>query len=497
MKRSLVTIVALAAFAAGPAPASGGGGLAALQAPEEEPVAVAARQLTLGQVFSSPIYEIGASGLVVEPSPVVGGISEVRLSFAYHNVGPLPVVNWTPGVETPGFPALVLRDGNGETHDIDLGHPGRAAVVGSTVDEILPGSAVRWTLGFQVPTAAATGMSLVALEGGTPVAEWALTDTTARITFSAPDLPVVALDQPLDWLPGLEVTPRATGSLVCGDPAIESVAHVFAVTFDVRNTTSGEVRWPGYVYRDAAPSAQWADGSGATMSLETYWGDRETLPRVSGHAVLMPALTAATRALVFAAPRDGRFTDVRRTPSGIRLPTAGGDVWLDLSGVSPSIGIDPAMCDLGGVGAPIPFAFGPGSKYQVGGESFITSRAERDDAARSLITAALAAATRHFDANSQSVAGLDEEAFDAVAPSIAMVEIRAGVDQPSGAVGEVYFDIDPQRRRFVVLATRSASGTWFCSAGDLFAVPLLTTGGTLTEAGLGCYPEAFTRTTDS
>ncbi len=497
MKRSLVTIVALAALAVGPVPADDDAGLAALQAPEDEPVVVAARQLTLGQVFSSPFYEIGASGLVVEPSPVVGGISEVRLSFAYHNMSPLPVVNWTPGIETPGFPELVLRDGNGDTHAIDLGHPGRAALAGSTVDEILPGSAARWTLGFQVPTAAAAGMSLVALDGGVPLAEWALTDSTARITFSPPDLPVVALDQPLEWLPGLEVTPRATGSLVCGDPAIESVAHVFAVTFDVRNTTSSEVRWPGYVHRDPAPIAQWADGSGATMSLETFWGDRETLPRVSGHAVLMPALTSATRALVFAAPRDGRFTDVRRTPSGVRIPTAAGEMWLDLSAVTPSIGIDPAMCDLGGAGAPIPFAFAPGSKYQVGGESFIASRAERDEAARSLLTTALAGATRHFDANAQSIAGLDEDAFDAVVPSVAMVEIRPGIDQPSGAVGEVYFDIDPTRRRFVFLATRSASGTWFCSAGDLFAVPVLTTGGTLTEAGLGCYPEAFTPATGS
>ena len=106
----------------------------------------------------------------------------------------------------------------------------------------------------------------------------------------------------------------------------------------------------------------------AEMSMETFVGDAETLPRISTSAVRLPAFTESQRALVFAVPRDGRFTDTSSLPSAIMLRTGHGDVSLRLVEASATLPMSPGFCDLGFFGAPLPYAFGPGAKFTVGGE---------------------------------------------------------------------------------------------------------------------------------
>ncbi len=175
----------------------------------------------------------------------------------------------------------------------------------------------------------------------------------------------------------------------------------------------------------------------------------------------------------------------------MRLPTAGGDVWLDLADVEPTIGLDPAICDLGSAGAPVPFAYGPGQKFQVGGEVQPSTGAERDAAALQLITTAIAAVGLFYDANGETLASFDEDDFLAVAPTLEIIDIRAGVSRPLGVPGIIYFDTDRRRPAFLFVATRSASGTWFCAGGDLFTVPATATGARLADVGPTCYPSAY------
>jgi hypothetical protein len=474
-------------------PARGGSGGAVLRVADEVAASVlAAVDLREGEVFEGGFYELSADGLVVEASPDVAGVSEVRVGLAFRNTTDIAIPSWTPAINAVGFPAVVLRDARGTTYAPDVTHPGRALVAGSDVTGIEPGMSVRWTVGFQLPTERVDDLTIVAIDGGVATAQWTFDDEVDTfVALDTPRLPVVSLGDTIDYEPGVAVTPRGIGAMVCGDPEIEPIAHLFTVAFDVRNDTLDQVRWPADIYAGPAPVVQWRDGASAEMSLETFWGDAETLPRVSGHAVLLPPVASASRALVFSAPRDGRFADIDALPEGIRLPTAGGDVWLELSGIDPTIGIDPAMCDLGGFGAPVPFAYGPGQKFQVAGEEQPLPRADQDAAAEALITRARSAVSIYFDANNQTLRSFDEDAFLAVAPTLDIIEVNAGVSRPLGAVDEIYFDIDSSRPAFVFIATRSESGTWFCSGGDVFRIPATASGPSLAEIGPTCFPSAF------
>ena len=85
----------------------------------------------------------------------------------------------------------------------------------------------------------------------------------------------------------------------------------------------------------------------------------------------------------------------------------------------------------------------------------------------------------------------DEDAFLAVAPTLTIIEINAGVSQPLGLKGELFFDTDDDRDNFIFLATRSSTGVWFCTGADLFQLPAQGAGTTFNEIGNSCYPTAF------
>ena len=401
------------------------------------------------------------AGFVVV-SPTEPWLTEVRIPTIIENV---TTETLPADLAALGGLAFVLRDAAGNVHGLDSAHPQRGMLPNHSLRFLDPAMAARWTLGFRVPTATAGTLLLELHRGAEVVASWSV-DALSRVA-SAPNASsaadrVVTIEEPFDWAPEVEATAVEVGSRVCGDPTIETVTQVFTVSFRVDNRSVAEVRWPGFVHRDGASMAQWADGTAADMSIETYVGDEETLPRVSTSAVRIPAMTETTRAMVFAVPRDGRFTDTTTLPVGVLLHTGIDKTWLDLSSVESTLPLSPVFCDLGFFGGPIPFGYSPGAKFAVGGEGAPVDVAAFDAAAQMMVTEALAGAALHYDVHGQSFAGVSGEDLVAQAPRLSFVGQDIAADS-AGAPGVIYFATRPDDDQYIYVATRSASGRWFCA----------------------------------
>jgi len=422
-------------------------------------------------------------------SPSQPWITELRVPVILENTSPLAA---PADLSALGGLMFSVRDTAGNIHGLDTARPERGAQPNHSLRTLEPGMSARWTLGFQVPTTMASGLILELHFGPEVVASWPIDDlprlatagTAAAGTGSA-----VTLGQEFEWAPDVAATAVELGALVCGDPAIETVTQIVAVAFEVENTTATEVRWPGYVHRDGASMAQWADGTAADMSMETYVGDAETLPRVSTSAVRIPVAVRAQRAMVFAAPRDGRFTNTATLPDGVWLRTGNGDVWLDLSGAKASLPMSPAFCDLGFFGAPVPFSYTPAGKFQVGGEPPAADIAVLDITAQQLITEALAGAALYYDSHGQSFQNVTGDELVARAPRLTFVGHDVG-DELNGDIGSVYFATRADDDKFLYIITRSASGRWFCSGINPHRSAVSGDGMDLSEVSAMCYPDA-------
>ncbi len=434
--------------------------------------------------IAAPVTPLAALTMV---SPEKPWITELRLPVILQNPGPFA----TPAdLSALGGLRFSVRDTAGNLHGLDTAHPQRGAQPNHSLRTIEPEMAARWILGFQVPTPMATGLTLELHFGPQVVESWPVDGLPRSITAAAASHgaePVVTLGQEFDWAADVTVTPREVGSLVCGDPAIETVTQIVAVAFEVSNAGPTEVRWPGYVHRDGASMAQWADGTAADMSMETYVGDAEMFPRVSTSAVRLPATVTTQRAMVFAAPRDGRFTDTATLPAGVSLRTGNGTVWLDLSGARATLPMSPAFCDLGFLGAPIPFSFSPAAKFAVGGEGPVADVAASNTAAQSVITEALAGAALYYDSHGQSFAGLTGDDLVARAPRLSFVGHEVG-DVLAGNPGSVYFATRADDDKFLYVVTRSLSGRWFCAGITPHRAAIAGDGMDLATVAPLCYP---------
>lgn len=425
---------------------------------------------------------------IVAGSTAQPWVTEVRIPVVIENVTdrPLPAT-----LEALGSLAFAMVDAAGDRHRLDNAHPQRAALPNHSVRYLEPGMAARWTIGFRVPTSSATGLILELVDGASVVASWAIDDLGGPVPVADASRMAnltVGLGAAFEWQPGVTVAAAGVGSLLCGDPEIEVVTQVVAVTFEVGNSSGAEVRWPGVLHGDEASVAQWADGTAADVSMETYVGGEESLPRVSTFAVRIPAGTATTRALVFAAPRDGRFADPSTLPSGVMLAAGSGRVWLSLTGAEASVPISPMFCDLGFFGGPVPFGYSPGAKFDVGGsEPAPPDYLRADAAARSAITEALAGAALFYDRNDQTFAGVTGRDLNAQAPRLSFVSHEVGTFA-AGTVATIYFALRPGDDQFLYVATRSASGRWFCGGVTPHKSVTASDGYDLTEISTVCFP---------
>lgn len=434
-----------------------------------------------------PIPAITPLAGIVAPSPTTPWLSEVRV--------PVVITNVTAKALPADLSALgdfrfTIQDALGDRHDLDGARPRRGVLPNHSLSYLDPAMAARWTLGFQVPTAAAANLILEVRRGGVVVQSWPLADLDSpppAVNAAAMADATVALGDDFEWSPGVTAVARGVGSLLCGDPTIEAVTQVVAVTFDITNSTAAEVRWPGYVHRDGSSVAQWADGTAADMNVETYVGGEESLPRISTFAVRIPAMTTTTRAMVFAAPRDGRFTDPNSLPVGVMLLNPPAHTWLALAGASAEVSLSPVFCDLGFFGGPIPFGYTPGAKFEVGGETAPVDSSATDAAARSMITEALAGAALFYDANNQSFAGVAGDDLVARAPRISF-ESHDAANTPPGQPGVVYFAMRANDNQFLYVVTRSTSGRWFCAGVTPHEAVMASDSDDLAEITGVCFP---------
>lgn len=441
-----------------------------------------------GTAAANPVTPLAGLATV---SPSQPWITELRIPMILENTSPLPA---PADLSALGGLVFSVRDTAGNIHGLDTARPSRGAQPIHSLDTLEPRMTARWTLGFQVPTTMATGLILELHFGPEVVASWPVDDlprsnAAANAVLDAES--AVTLGQGFSWAPDVAVKALEVGSLVCGDPAIETVTQVVAVAFEVANTSPTEVRWPGYVHRDGASMAQWADGTAADMSMETYVGDAETLPRVSTSAVRIPSTVTSARAMVFAAPRDGRFTNPTTLPAGIALRTDNGPVWLDLSGAEASLSMSPAFCDLGFFGAPLPYSYSPNGKFQVGGEAPVANAEALDRAAEGVITEALAGAALHYDSHGQSFRDLSGADLAALVPGLIFVDHEVG-DDLAGEPDNVYFASPPDDDQFLYLVTRSQSGRWFCAGITPHTSVLSGDGLDLSKVTPRCYPDVET-----
>ncbi len=434
---------------------------------------------------AAPVTPLAGFAMV---SPEMPWITELRIPVVLENTSPVSV---PADLSALGLLSFSVRDKSGNLYGMDRARPQRGAQPNHALSAIEPDMTARWVLGFQVPTARATDLALDLHFGPEVVATWRVDElprSIAAATASHDSGNAVTLGEGFDWAPDVSAKALEVGSLVCGDPTIETVTQIVTVAFEVTNDGSAEMRWPGYVHRDGASVAQWADGTAAEMSMETYVGEAETLPRVSTSAVRIPATVASERAMVFAAPRDGRFTNTATLPTGVFLRTGNGEVWLNLSGAKATLTMSPAFCDIGFFGAPIPYSFSPGNKFEVGGETPTSDGATLDIAAQKVITEALAGAALHYDSHGQSFLNLTGDDLVERAPRLTFIGHDVG-DELSGEPGTVYFASKADDDKFLYVVTRSASGRWFCAGITPHQLAVAGDGMDLSKVADMCYPQ--------
>ena len=445
--------------------------------------------LQLGEAHSGPGYELIAQASFSEVVPNRPGYSQILVGVILRNTSTVDYVYNDLGFPNlPGRPELVVRAGNG-VYPIDLLDPVIGSRPGSDLTVVNPGVTVRWTYGYQVPTSALGDPQLELVSDEGLLAVWDLTAPPVSVGFAPVEADLVEIGDEIAWDEKVRVSATSYGSLVCGDPTIEPVAHIIAVVLAVTNTNETDYFWPGVLNPQTPAIAQWSDGSAGRYVLDTYVGDRELLNKPDAATTVFPPSTTLERAFLMAAPRDGRFVDIERTPLGIWLyPPNEAVHFLVLSEVAPSVGIDPAYCDLGFVGGPIPYAFGPSPRFVFAGEGPFPNRVEQDTQAQLLLSNALAAAGQYFDANGFTFAGVTSADLSLYGPNINWQATDVGTSITT-AVDEVHWDAVTSNEFFAM--TESTSGRWFCASTLAHIDTIFGSGISAIAAGEECFAEAF------
>jgi hypothetical protein len=479
------------------------GGITAIAAPAVAPTTAALQQavfpvpsaIALGETVNVAGAEVTVDNAFVAPSLDNPSISEVRASITLRNSGDSAIdYNADAWLSSTATSTLRVRGSNDAVYPIDRAHPSSASIPGTNVSKIEPGYAARWTVGFQVPRAYDDGVALEWLVLGIPIAAWDLTSPADLRSWDGPAGGSTDLGNAFAWSENLTATPLSMGELVCGDPAIEPIAHVMTVAFEVTNTGPQPIVFPGVNEPETPGTLLWSDGSGADFLLETFVGTSDPLAKLSATKVHIPAGETVERAFVFSTLRDGRMVDISTMPTVLVANAPSGRQLIDLSGVTPTIGVDPGFCDLGFGSGPLPFAVSPGIKFTVGGEGPFEDATAQDAAARALLNRVLAGASIYFDVNGQTFQGMTATALAPYTPGAFLNDHIAGVTELTAAVGKVYLDTDEADLIYVI--TESASGTWLCSATTAYTADRSAAGFDAATAGADCWPDAFEEDTE-
>ncbi len=471
VRRSLIAVLATI-LATSLALVATSGGSAVAQSDDDgateasDDIAAPLVALGLGEALTFGNLEIVVDDVLVEPSPTAAAVTEVRLGVTVRNAGTTPVLfRDTAFSDHPEFPRLVLFDADGFAHRYVLTNTPHSAMPGSTLLTIPPGLTARWTVGFAISTAAAENLILVASfdrDGVLAAGAWTLESDPAPATWAPPGgVPTVGLNTAFPW-GDMTVAATEFGILLCGDPDVQYATHVLAVGFGIQNATSFSALWPGVSYPASAAYAHWADGASARVSTETFIGARDSLVKHSADNVIVPPSSLEDvheRALLFAAPRDGRLVDAAAAPQGVLLNRPDGtSLWLELEG-EPTLPMNPALCDNGVFPFPIPYAFSGSTRYDVGATVAIDDATpqEQDAAADKLLTQAQIVAGTVF-AETGDFTVVTEADLEALWP------IDFEPDLAKAAVDVVAFEALDEIT--IGLLTESESGAFMCRIAE-------------------------------
>lgn len=467
--------------------------------------------LRMGDVIQVGDWQLTIPSAITGPSQTEAGWTEVRASITMVNTG-LDAENfdYAPFVDDGRYPGLMVRDARGNAWPIKRTSPLEGTMATTTLHQVLPNLTARWTVGFQLPTINDDALELEVYLNGLVVGSFDLLSTPTVAAWPAPNMTRTRVDAPIEWAPGVTVSGSGIGSLVCGDPAIETITQIVAVTLDVENANSFDFFWPGVDLPTNMAIAQWSDGTAARFSVETFTDDTiEPLERYSGQRVVLPPGVDVTRTFIFATARDARLGLHDDLPDGLYIQRPDYDgfdenglpatltrepLWLDLDGASSDVFIPKTFCDLGFAPDPIQYAYTPVAKYAVGGEALPADEARIAKEARVLLTEALAAAAIYYDGRGSTFAGADVDDIEALAFGVPMIA-RDVTDPPARGVGTVFVDFDPNEPRFVYLLTQATDESWYCTGTTGFFIQV-TASGTLEEAPQACFIEGFADTAD-
>ncbi|MBT8207140.1 MAG: hypothetical protein KJO18_02605 [Acidimicrobiia bacterium] len=509
MRKQIVVLAAVLSLAAGATPSVAHGAFAAPVRARAAALQTDVSQfdfLRMGDVIQVGDWQLTIPSSITGPSLTETGWTEVRAAVTMVNTGTDPVkFDYAPFVDDGTYPTFAIRDARGNLWPIKRTSPLEGTMPTTNLHQVLPSLTARWTIGFQVPSINDDALELEVYLNGLVVGSYDLLSTPTVAAWPAPNMPRTRVGAPIEWAPGVTASANAISSRVCGNPEIETVTQIVAVTLDVENENSADFFWPGVDLPTNLAIAQWSDGTAARFSLESYVDSTfEPLERYSGKWVVLPPGAEVTRTFIFATARDARLGLHDDFPDGIYLQRPDFDgfdadgipatvsvepLWLDLEGASTDLEIPATFCDLGFGPEPVQYAYSPVAKYAVGGEALPADKALVAKRARKLMTEALAAASLYYDLRGSTFVGADVEDIEALALGVPMVR-RSALDPPTAAVGTVFVDFDPLDPRFIYLLTQASNGDWYCT-GTAGFVAQLSAVGNVDEIPQTCFVNAF------
>lgn len=329
-------LAAVAAFAAAP-----GTPAPVLAQDEESEPMIAAEHLVLGSRYVTDIFELEVQDVLVEPSPHRHGYSEVRATAALRILGGVPVpYEWSALSGALGFPELQIVDAEGEVWDITLTEPGNSMLPGSNLVSIEPFVPVRWTVGFEVPTAHLGDLTITATLGGQVVADWDVyADPQPLRGWDAPlQADVVAAGNPtVRWGDDLDMTIIDFGTTACDASGDGNVTTGFALQVEVESSATRDSLFPNVLAPEPTAIAVWDDGASARMTTIDVAGfvgaALEPINARTPEQLIVPPGAPIQGFVSFLLPRDNRFADPLGPPNAVIFyPPGNAPQWFEVTG---------------------------------------------------------------------------------------------------------------------------------------------------------------------
>ena len=354
----LAVVIATLAIASGlPAATSGVAILAQEASTEAEletdtPTTFNVEHLSLGERYETPLFDLEIQDAFVAPSVDGVGYSKVRAAVAFRQLSDVPVpYEWAGMTGMVGYPELRVVDEDGEIWSITVRDPAQALLPGSNLVSLEPYVPGHWTVGFQVPTAQASELTIEALWNGELIADWDVFSNPVPLTgWDAPPNAAVlsSSDTIVEWNGSVisDIGVHGTGACATNDASAETS---FALFFELSTNDSLDGLFPDVRAPNPVAIAIWEDGASARMRIDgiaSLVGDETVVANaLSPEQIVIPPGVTLLGVGIFDVVRDQRFADLLEQPiSVIFYPTEEQPVWYDVVGAG-TVDITDGLCE--------------------------------------------------------------------------------------------------------------------------------------------------------